>query len=143
MVTAENVNQLLDESGAPPAPEVLVVDIDGNDFWVLAALLSARTPRVIVAESNGSLGRPSWWVQPYQADRSWDRTAWHGAGLAALQWLMASHSYTLVGCDSNGVNAFFTRCQESERFRPGHASDRFVHPDSACRSVTHGGRCPS
>jgi hypothetical protein len=125
--TADNIGRLLDAAGAPREPEVLAVDIDGNDLQILEAVLVDRRPQVIVAEYNALAG-PSWWVQPYEEARAWDHTAWHGAGLRALAWLVRRHGFALVGCDSTGVNAFFVRAERAADFDPGSPRHHYVPP---------------
>lgn len=126
-VTAENVRGILDAAQVPLEPEVLAIDIDGNDFYVLDAVLAGRRPHVIVAEYNAMSG-PSWWVQPYEPERAWDQTAWHGAGLRALTWLCRRHGFALVGCDSTGVNAFFVRMERADDFDHGSAHRHYMPP---------------
>lgn len=126
-VTAENVCGLLDGAGVPDEPEALVIDLDGNDFYVLDAVLRRRRPHVVVIEYNALAG-PSWWVQPYDPEREWDHTAWHGAGLTALTWLCNRYGLSLVGCDSTGVNAFFVRGDRSAAFNAGGPRDHYMPP---------------
>lgn len=108
-VTRANITSLLEGHGVPDAPDLLVVDIDGNDYWVLAAALARYSPRVVVVEYNGSWPPPMEWVMSYSADHRWDGTRFYGASLTSLAKLCGAHDYALVGCDPNGVNAFFVR----------------------------------
>ena len=108
-LTRENINALLDEADVPRTPDLLVVDVDGNDYWLLAEILRHRAPRVIAVEYNGAFGPRSSWVMPYDPSHRWDGTCYFGASLSALSDLAARHGYRLVGCDSLGVNAFFVR----------------------------------
>jgi hypothetical protein len=127
VATAENTSAILDDAGAPLDPALLAIDIDGNDFHVLAAVLAVRRPHVIVAEYNALAG-PSWWVQPYEPTRSWNETTWHGAGLRALTWLARRHGFELVGCDSTGVDAFFVRQERAGEFDPADARHHYTPP---------------
>ncbi|MDP9300311.1 MAG: hypothetical protein M3P43_05370 [Actinomycetota bacterium] len=106
-VRRDNVVRSLHAAGVPPAPDLLVLDIDGNDWWVLDALLHEFHPRVVVVEYNATFQPGQWWVQRYRADRAWNGTFRHGASLDALTDLMRSSNLVLVACDSRGVNAFF------------------------------------
>jgi hypothetical protein len=127
-VSSDNITRLLDDADVPPVPDILVIDIDGNDYWVLAAILRERRPRVLVAEYNGCFGGPAWWVRPNDPERTWDGTAWFGVGLAALTDLAERAGYSLVACDSQGVNAFFVRAADIAAFMPGSPRDHFVAP---------------
>ncbi|RWM81983.1 MAG: hypothetical protein EOR84_34585 [Mesorhizobium sp.] len=92
-----------------PKLGVLSVDVDGNDYWFLKALLPVR-PAVIVAEYNASFGLNPITV-PY--DPSFDRKAkhesgwYHGASITALTSLCRTHGYKLVAVSAAGGNAFF------------------------------------
>ena len=92
-----------------PLFDVLSVDIDGNDYWVLEALTAVR-PRVIVVEYNASFGPERSVTIPYT--RGFSRYEahvsgfYHGASLTALARLGERKGYVLAGCDSRGANAF-------------------------------------
>jgi hypothetical protein len=106
-VRRDNVVRSLHAAGVPPAPDLLVLDIDGNDWWVLDASLHEFHPRVVVVEYDATFQPGQWWVQRYRADRTWDGTFRHGASLDALTDLTRSSGFMLVAYDSHGVNAFF------------------------------------
>lgn len=90
---------------------VLSIDVDGNDFWFLEALLPRR-PHVVCVEYNASFGLEAISV-PY--DPAFDRHAkdasgwYHGASLLALTRLCHAHDLKLVGISQSGGNAFFVR----------------------------------
>jgi hypothetical protein len=90
---------------------VLSIDVDGNDYWFLDALL-ATNPDVIAVEYNASFGIDPITI-PY--DPSHDRHAkhpngwYHGASLTALANLCARSGYGLAAVSDNGCNAFFTK----------------------------------
>jgi hypothetical protein len=108
-LSLENVLEVFSEHGVPASPDLLVIDIDGNDYWILRRILSAYRPRVLVMEYNSRWTPPQEWVMPYNTKYLWDGSAYFGASLASLMKLANSFDYTLVGCDSSGVNAFFVR----------------------------------
>lgn len=111
-ITRENINGLLSRSGFNHDLGLLSVDIDGNDFHVLQAILDFQ-PRILVCEYNAVFGAHRKITVPYSAD--FQRTRRHhsnlyfGASLAALAWIADQRGYDLVGTNSNGVNAFFVR----------------------------------
>jgi len=90
---------------------VLSIDVDGNDYWFLQALLATR-PHVICVEYNASLGHAPLTV-PY--DPVFERHAkhpsgwYHGASLSALAKLCRQQDYKLVAVARGGGNAFFVR----------------------------------
>ena len=109
VVTPENVNKLLHEAGAPHDSDLLVIDIDGNDYWVWQAMLKnlLRSPRVVQIEYNALA--PAQWEMPYDPEHVWDGSDWFGASLSSLIQLGGDNDYICVGCDSEGANAFFLR----------------------------------
>ena len=118
-VTAENIESLLDKHGVPRAFDLLSIDIDGNDYWVWKAI-SAHCPRVVVIEYNATILPPESRTIAYDPAFRFDATDYFGASLAALQRLGRAKGYTLVACDSRGVNAFFVA--------DGLAAGRFAPP---------------
>ncbi len=109
VITRENILDLFRQRDVPKSPDLLVVDIDGNDYWVLEQILSRYTPRIIVCEYSSRWTPPRDWVMPYDPHHVWDGSAYFGASLAALWRLGRKHGYTLVACESKGVNTFFVR----------------------------------
>jgi hypothetical protein len=107
-VTAENVEALFEQAGVPAEPDVLSIDVDGNDYWIWRALERFR-PRIVVIEYNGALDLLEERVAPYDAERRWDHSAGYGASLAALERLGAQKGYRLAHTELAGVNAFFVR----------------------------------
>jgi len=90
---------------------VLAIDVDGNDFWFLNALLPMK-PHVISIEYNASFGRRSITV-PY--DPNFERHAkhpsgwYHGASLAAITKLCNRHKMKLVAVASGGAMRFLSQ----------------------------------
>jgi len=118
-VSSDNIESLLDEASCPAEPDVLSVDIDGNDFWVWAAISRYR-PLVVITEYNANLLLDRKLVMPRNDEHSWDGTDYFGASLGAFQRLAAEKRYALVHTDSAGVNAFFVSQERATGFpRPG------------------------
>lgn len=107
-VTAANVEQLFNQAGTPREPDLLSIDIDGNDYWVWERI-EHFAPRVVVIEYNALFPPPAEWVMPYEPDYCWNGTAKQGASLESLAQLGAAKGYTLVGCTVGGANALFVR----------------------------------
>jgi hypothetical protein len=119
-VSAANVEAILAEHRAPADFDLLSIDIDGNDYWVWAAIRGWR-PRVVVIEYNASHPPAARRVMKEDPGRRWDGTTYYGASLASLAALGRQKGYALVGTNSTGVNAFFVR---DELVAPG----RFLDP---------------
>jgi glycosyltransferase involved in cell wall biosynthesis len=107
-VTARNVEALFAQAGVPEEPDVVSIDVDGQDYWIWEAIERYR-PRVMIVEYNSAIDPRRRLVQPDEAGRSWDGTDRYGASVAALQVLAERKGYRLVHTDLSAVNAFFVR----------------------------------
>lgn len=123
-IVPENVESLLDGADTPAEPDLLSLDIDGNDYHVLAAIQSRR-PRVLVLEYNAQFGAEGNYVMPFDPAHGWSGHMAFGAALAPLAALCERKGYALVGCNISGVNAFFVR--------QDLLGDRFTGPFTAAR----------
>ena len=111
-IDCENVNSLI--ASAPFDPEIglLHVDLDGVDYWIWKAI-SCISPIIVVLEYNSVFGVDRAITVPY--DKSFYRTNAHfsnlyfGASLPALCDISEEKGYSLVGCNSAGINAYFVR----------------------------------
>ena len=111
-LTAENLNTVIADCGAPLEVDVLSVDVDGNDYWFWSELI-ATSAKIVVIEYNASFGSRLSVTVPYDPDfRRYEKHHsgfYHGASLRALEHLGRKKGYRLVACDATGVNAFFLR----------------------------------
>ena len=105
----DTIAHLLRQVGVPPSPDLLVVDIDSDDLGILRAAVPVLEPRVIVVEYNAAFTHHATWALPAGRFSGWDGTFRHGASLRALDSVAAASGYSLVHCDTMGVNAFFVR----------------------------------
>ncbi|HUA75574.1 MAG TPA: hypothetical protein VL988_12525 [Solirubrobacteraceae bacterium] len=107
-VLPENVEQLFAQAGVPREIDVLSIDVDGNDYWIWQALGSC-SPRIVVIEYNAHWPPHARWVQPFDAERTWDGSDNYGASLGALRSLAEEKGYRLAHTELTGNNAFFVR----------------------------------
>lgn len=107
-VTAENIEEIFEELNVPKTPDLLSIDIDGNDYWVWKAI-KKYDPRVVVIEYNPFFGRSPGVVSSYDKGHIWDRTMFYGSSLKAMEKLGKEKGYSLVGCNFTGNNAFFVK----------------------------------
>jgi hypothetical protein len=127
-VDRESILAVLDQANVSATPDLLVIDIDGNDYWIWETVSSRYRPRVVVIEYNAAVGPRRHWVMPYDPNHQWDETSWHGASLTALAALGSRLGYTLIGCDSQGVNAFFVSSSEARSFALRPVRYHYVAP---------------
>jgi hypothetical protein len=118
-VTVENINEILLRHRTLASPDLLTIDIDGNDYWIWEAI-TAIDPQVVVVEYNSTYGKKEALVTPYQ--ERFDAYAqhplglYHGASLQALCVLAQKKGYAFIGCESNGANAFFVKQTQAHLF---------------------------
>ncbi|MCW7546065.1 hypothetical protein N7I30_20005 [Aurantimonas litoralis] len=111
-VTAENIDDLLEEAGFTGPIGILSIDVDGNDYWIWKAVTSV-SPAIVICEVNPVLGDTTPLTVPYEPH--FDRFAAHhsglcfGASIAALKLLAEEKGYVFAGTGASGVNAFFLR----------------------------------
>lgn len=122
LVTPENVEQLFAAAGVPIEPDILSIDVDGNDYWIWRALTTYR-PKLLVIEYNAGLGPEATVVQPYSAD-AWGQTDFFGASIGSLCRLGEEKGYRLVHTELSGVNAFFIRSDLDSGFPPPESVPR-------------------
>lgn len=115
-VTKENINTLLasvmKQGAFKGQPDLLVIDIDGNDLWVWKEI-EIIEPRVVVIEYNATFGPEESITIPYSQNfntyAEHPYGIYHGASLAALVKLGEQKGYVFIGAESHGANAFFVK----------------------------------
>lgn len=110
-ITKENICSLLEKYNVPKHINILSIDIDYNDFYVLHEIIKKYTCDVIICEYNGSHKPNEDKVVIYSADTMWDGSNYFGASLLALKNLCNKFGYDLFKCDNMGVNAFFVKSE--------------------------------
>ena len=104
-VKPNNVAELM--AAVPKDLDVLVIDVDGADYWIWMALADWR-PRIVVVEYNAALPLGEALVQPPE-HKGWDGTDYFGASATAFEDLGFSRGYRLVHTDLTGTNLFLVR----------------------------------
>lgn len=136
-VSPPNFESLLTAARVPAEPDVLSIDVDGQDYWIWRALNGWR-PRIVVIEYNSRLPPGRALVEPRDDAAAWGGTAYFGASLDALCALGASKGYHLVHTDLAAVNAFFVRGDiAADRFPPAHAVPRRHEPNYFMAGYSH------
>jgi hypothetical protein len=122
-VTPANVNELLATHGFDRDVDVLSIDIDSYDYWILEALTVA--PRIMVLEYNALFGPDRRVTIPLDHPIDAAPKGYGGASLAALTALAAGKGYRLVTCEHAGVNAFFLRDDVARQVRAVSVAEAF------------------
>jgi hypothetical protein len=146
-ITVENVHQLYVDSSKRLGVEsfdLLSIDLDGNDLYVLRELLGRQIrPSIVVVEYNGKFPSPIRFSIDYDPQHKFNDTDYCGASLQSFIDLLTASGYLLVGCNITGLNAFFVERKFADLFGdvPKSIEQLFVPADYA--SVTSIGHPPS
>jgi hypothetical protein len=111
ILTKENVNAIISNSFSEDGIDILSIDIDSIDLYILDSI-SCVQPRIIVLEFNNAWGPTDAKSVPYQDGfaREWvDGLLYGSASLAAFNKVLKAKGYWLVGCDPSGFDAYFIR----------------------------------
>jgi hypothetical protein len=93
-------------------PDVLSLDIDGNDYYVAAALLqNGFRPKIFVVEYNSAFGpadaRTIEYSPTFRYTEAHSSQLYYGVSIVGWRSFFASSGYQFVTVDRKGVNAFF------------------------------------
>lgn len=127
-ITAENIVDILKRHKVPKFLDLLSVDIDGNDYWVLKEILMHYCPTVVIAEYNAYYEPPIEWIMKYNPEHIWDGTSYQGVSLQSLTKMCDYLGYALVATDSKGVNAFYVRKDAINDRLKGLTASEAYHP---------------
>jgi hypothetical protein len=98
-----------------PRCDLISMDLDGNDYYFVEALLvSGATPKIFIVEYNARFIPPIKFKIDYDDNHRWVGDDYFGASLASFTDLFQMHHYFLACCNITGANAFFVR----DEFRP-------------------------
>jgi len=136
-VSTTNIEQLFAQAEVPAEPDVISIDVDGQDYWLWQAIESYR-PRILVIEYNSALDPRTRLVHPNEPGHGWGGTDYYGASVGALQSLAAEKGYRLIHTDLSGVNAFFVRSDlDGDAFPPAEEVAIRGTPNYYQRGVRH------
>ncbi len=118
-VTAENINQILSDNNITNEIDLLLLDVDGMDYWFWKKIEIIK-PRVVVLEACTYLGRDKSITVPYNPrfNRFDIHPDYMGASIMAYQKLSLSKGYRMVACNQFGFNLFFVREDIAGDFLP-------------------------
>ena len=89
-LTPNNICSVFKECNVPYSFDFLSVDVDGVDYWLLAALLNDFSPRVIMVETNARFERDENVIFKYNPECP------YGASPLAFKELVNQYNYTPV-----------------------------------------------
>jgi len=127
-ITRDNINQLIAENGFAGSIDLLSLDIDGIDYYLLKQI-DVIHPRVIVCETHNIIPDNLSLTIPYSPDFN-HLVGYHpdfmGASALAMQKLLKKKGYRLIGANRYGFNAFFMKNGVGEKYFPA-VSIKSIH----------------
>ena len=142
-ITAENINKVIKSINFKGVIDLLSIDIDGNEVYLLNKLSQIK-PRVIIVEYNSKFPPPFKKTIKYSPSFIWKYDDYSGSSLQLLTDNLNKKNYILVGCNISGINAFFVKKElvknkfpkdtsakfHFQQFRVGLENLRTSHPES-------------
>jgi hypothetical protein len=134
-ITAENIASLhaqgLEALGSGAA-DVISLDLDGNDIYLVRTLLDAGArPDLFMVEYNAKFPPPVRFQIKYDADHVWRGDDYYGASLQSFSDLFDEFGYRCICCNAgSGANAFFIKNENIRHFPevPKDLREIFVPP---------------
>ena len=104
-----NILELFEKYKIEKDFDLLSEDTDYADYWIVEKILTKHTPKIIVHEVNQQ--GPELCVTVPKSDKLifWDSTSFHGANVCAFWCLAKQFNYTMVYCETRGVDCFWMR----------------------------------
>jgi len=129
-ITYKNVNEVFERHGVPEHPDVISIDVDGQDLWIWQAMDPKFDPRYLIIEFNMMWYPHESRTVKRDSTMIWDGTCYHGASALALQKVGRVRGMKLVAI--TGCNLFFVRgdiAPELVGFMPAYHPQNHHKPD--------------
>lgn len=143
LVTLDNVQWIVGHA-LTMTPDLLSLDIDGNDYHIAERFLKlGGRPKLVAVEYNSAFGPESTISVPYrpanESIRGPGSKLYYGCSIGAWRKLFTRFGYSFVTVDRNGVNAFFAdRSAVNEEFLKQVAGRAFAENMSQLREYRTG-----
>lgn len=135
-ITKDNVNKLISDHGYMGPIDLLSLDIDGIDYYLMQAIEVIK-PRVIICETHNIIPNNLSITIPYKANfnhLSGDHPDFMGVSLLAMKKLLTKKGYRLIGANRYGFNVIFMAKGVGEKYFPS-VSIKSVHDNDYTRNA--------
>lgn len=112
IVTPENIGSLLRKYSVPRGLDVLSVDTNVYDYYLLESIFKeGYRPRLVVVEVNSKISPAHSKTLMYTpiAQDGWDGGDYFGMSVAAAHALGRAWGYSMLYCEWSGINCFLVR----------------------------------
>jgi hypothetical protein len=108
IVTTQNINSILSNNSCPKEPDLLCIDLDGNDYHIWNAI-DVISPRVVLVEVQVEKGNTEY-VPPYSTEfEIYEDDTPKGSSPLSMVQLANKKNYQLVAVNNGCYNLFFVR----------------------------------
>ena len=115
LIDPGDIEILLEAHGVPRNPDLLIVGLKANDWYVWRGIRDFR-PRVVQIQYNAVFTPPQTMVIEYHPLNFWDGAMYFGASIQSLYNLGQRKDYELVYANASGTNLFFVDADLYDRF---------------------------
>lgn len=124
-ITLDNIIETLRSHNVPEEFDLLSIDLDGNDYWILDKVLTHYKPRVIISEFNSEHPLTEAKTIRYSDVFRFDSTDYYGYTYGAGLKLAERHGYRIIYAVSN-INLIYLK-SELVTEEPDYKVDMFRH----------------
>lgn len=107
-ITRENISDILAGYNCKKGFSLLSLDLDGNDYDILEAVLKDYQPRVVVAEINGTIPIQVSKKIKYDPNHTWKNNDYYGFSFSAALKLARNTGYRIV-LQTDALNVYLVR----------------------------------
>lgn len=128
-ITKENILDLYYSTKTDA--DVISLDLDGNDIYLIEKLLSNNIfPKLYIVEYNSKFPPNIDFKIDYDPSHKWQSDDYFGASLKSFNDLFLKYDYRLVCCNITGSNAFFVKNEFTNKFNdvPNEINDIYNEP---------------
>lgn len=126
-INKENIIDILKNYNTPQEFDLLCVDIDGNDLYIIDEILSEYKPSLIVAEFNPIFAHNESKAIEYNPFHTWMNNDYYGFSFLAGIKMAEKHGYVCVHQNDN-LNMYFVRKEFVEVVPNITYQQTFYHP---------------
>lgn len=109
-ITHMNVLKVFEKFEIKQFFDLLSIDTDFADYWILEKILSKYHPSIIIHEVNQQPPDECVSVAKLNGLALWDNySKYYGANICAYFCLAVRFNYSMIYCESQGVNCFWIR----------------------------------
>ncbi len=105
-ITQENILSIFNNYFVPQRFDLLCIDLDGNDIYILEQILRVYKPALIIAEFNPIFAKGESKAIRYNSAHTWNNDNYYGFSFAAGLKLAERFGYTCIFQNSN-LNMYF------------------------------------